>query len=187
MKKWIGIVIVGVLVSVFAWNLFAKDEGSSIVQMSGELKDIKQSQLTEPNQARQMVATDFELPMLSGETMRLSDTRGKITILNFWASWCEPCKLEAPHLQTFYEANSDRVEIVAVNVTKRDSAEKAQGFVDEYGFTFPVLLDETAEVSTTYGAFTIPTTIFLNEQGKIVQQFVGPMEEEFLAQVVDSI
>ena len=185
MKKWIGIIVVGILLLMFAWNLMTNDEKTGIVEMDEDFADVEEPKTT--GQKRQMVATDFELQTLSGETMRLSDTLGKITIVNFWASWCEPCKLEAPHLQRFYEANSDRVEILAVNITDLDSVQKAQTFVDEYKLTFPVLLDERGDVSKMYGAFTIPTTIFLNEKGEIVQQFVGPMEEEFLTEVVESI
>jgi len=177
MKKVLGLSIVLVLVGLFLWNVISDteqvEERETASNASGE--------------ERQMVATDFELETLTGETMKLSDTRGKITILNFWASWCEPCKMEAPHLQAFYEENQDKVEIVAVNITDQDSVEKAIAFAEEYGFTFPVLFDKTGDVSMMYGAFTIPTTIFLNEEGEIVQQFAGPMEEEFLEEVVDSI
>ena len=177
MKRVLGLSIVLVLVGLFLWNVISDteqvEERETASNASGE--------------ERQMVATDFELETLTGETMKLSDTRGKITILNFWASWCEPCKMEAPHLQAFYEENQDKVEIVAVNITDQDSVEKAIAFAEEYGFTFPVLFDKTGDVSMMYGAFTIPTTIFLNEEGEIVQQFAGPMEEEFLEEVVDSI
>lgn len=177
MKKWIGMMIVVTLVGIFFWNVISnsndeKPSDNVVLDDAGE---------------RQMIATDFELPSLAGGTMKLSDTRGKITIINFWASWCEPCKMEAPHLQAFYEENKDNVEIIAVNNTSQDSVEKATAFVQQYGLTFPVLFDETGDVSTMYGAFTIPTTIFLNEEGEIVQQFVGPMEEEFLKEVIDSI
>ena len=178
MKKWIGLVIVGALIGIFIWGILSNSE---------DKKTVVNDSVDEESGARQMTATDFELELLDGDTMRLSDTKGKITIINFWASWCDPCKMEAPHLQKFYEENKDRVEILGVNVTDQDTMKQIRGFVSAYDITFPVLLDETGDVSIMYGAFTIPTTIFLNADGEIVQQFVGPMDEDFLNEVVDSI
>lgn len=182
MKRWFGIVLVTGLLGLFIWNVMKEDEPSSIVDLSEDVALVE----VVHEEPHHMFATDFELPTLKGDKMKLSETRGKITIVNFWTSWCEPCKLEAPHLQTFYEANADRVEILAVNITYDDSAEKARSFVEEYGLTFPVLLDETGDVSVEYGVFTIPTTVIVNERGHIVEQLVGPMEEVFLTGVINS-
>ena len=169
MKQLISIIVVGALVGFLIWD-FTQNE---------PVQDVADK--------RTMLATNFELPTLAGDTVELADARGKITIINFWASWCEPCKYEAPHLQKFYEENKKDVEILAVNLATKDKVKDAEAFVDFYRLTFPILLDKKAEVSTMYGAFTIPTTIFLNEKGEIVQQYSGPMEEQFLQQVVQSI
>ncbi|MER2038857.1 MAG: TlpA disulfide reductase family protein [Solibacillus sp.] len=172
MKNKIGFLIVGVLVILLSWNVIQKINNNTIIESKTE--NVHE-------------ATNFKLPTLDGKIVELKDTRGKITILNFWASWCSPCQMEAPHLQTFYENNKDMVEILAVNITSKDVRKDVEKFVNEHQITFPVLLDETGDVSTMYGAFTIPTTIFLNEEGVIVQEFVGPMEEAFLTEVVESI
>lgn len=172
MKNKIGFLIVGVLVILLSWNVIQKINNNTIIESKTE--NVHET-------------TNFKLPTLDGKIVELKDTRGKITILNFWASWCSPCQMEAPHLQTFYENNKDMVEILAVNITSKDVRKDMEKFVNEHQITFPVLLDETGDVSTMYGAFTIPTTIFLNEEGVIVQEFVGPMEEAFLTEVVESI
>lgn len=177
MKKYIGLAIVSVLIGVVVWQFVSEPEvNKPDVQVNAE----------KPEDAdRAIVATDFTLPQLNGEDFTLSQTRGKMTIINFWASWCGPCKMEAPHLQEFYEAYSDRVEIVAVNNTSKDKREDAAAFVEQYGLTFPVLLDETGEISTMYGAFAIPTTVFLNETGEIIHEYVGPMEKQFMVDLLE--
>ena len=74
---------------------------------------------------------------------------------------------------------------MSVNITSKDKREDAATFVKQYGFTFPVLLDESGEVSTMYGAFAIPTTIFLNEKGEIIHEYAGPMEKEFMVDLLE--
>ena len=177
MKKYIGIAIVSVLIGLVIWQSVNKPEANKA--------EVEHSAEEPGDERRAVVATDFTLPMLNGENYTLSQSRGKLTIINFWASWCGPCKMEAPHLQEFYEEYSDRVEIVAVNITSKDTREDAATFAEQYGFTFPVLFDETGDISTMYGAFAIPTTIFLNEKGEIIHEYAGPMEKQFMIDLLD--
>lgn len=127
-------------------------------------------------------APDFELNTLDGKTIKLSDYRGKKVILNFWATWCPPCKAEMPHMQNFYEENKDKgVEILAVNLTNMDKGtEEVQKFVSDYGLTFTIPLDEEGVAGTTYQAFTIPTSYILDENGVIIKKIVGPMDENMM-------
>lgn len=120
-------------------------------------------------------APDFELKTLSGGTSKLSDYKGKKVMLNFWATWCPPCKAEMPAMQKFYEANKDNVEILAVNM---DTQNDVAGFIKEKGITFPILLDEKNEVNQNYQILSIPTTFFIDEQGIITHKFIGSMKEE---------
>ena len=177
MKKYIGIAIVSVLIGLVIWQLVNEPKANKL--------EVEQSTEKPKDELRAIVATDFTLPMLNDENYTLSQSRGKLTIINFWASWCGPCKMEAPHLQEFYEEYSDRVEIVAVNITAKDKREDAAAFAKQYGFTFPVLLDETGDISTMYGAFAIPTTIFLNEKGEIIHEYAGPMEKQFMIDLLE--
>ncbi|WP_110113313.1 TlpA disulfide reductase family protein [Bacillus sp. CGMCC 1.16541] len=125
-------------------------------------------------------APTFTLPLLGGNDVNLSDYQGKKVILNFWATWCPPCKAEMPEMQKFYDQYSDDVEILAVNLTSSErTVDAVDQFLKERGFTFPVLLDEQEEVSSKqYKILTIPTTYFIDESGVITKRINGPMNYE---------
>ena len=149
---------------------------------------VNTTQKVEPvEKVRTMQATDFTLPTLTGEEQSLGSEKGKVVIINFWASWCNPCNIEAPHLQSYYEKHQADVEILGVNVTTKDKKAAVREFVDQYNLTFPILLDESGDVSTMYGAFTIPTTIILNRNGEIEQEIVGPLEEDHLDELIQPL
>lgn len=173
MKKWFGMGVVGILLLLFVVNL-----------LSNEPPPKKQEMVEIDDQKRVMQATNFELPTLDGSPLDLHSQRGKVVILNFWASWCQPCMEEAPHLQGFYEKNTQDVEILAVNVTTKDTVKDARSFVENFQLTFPILLDEDGSVSTMYGAFTFPTTVILNREGVIIKQIAGPVDEAYLEKLV---
>ena len=168
-KKYIGLVIITLLIGILIWeNSMSTNEKRPLNKATNE------------ESSRVVKATDFTLQALDQQQYSLSDSQGKWTIVNFWASWCEPCKMEAPHLQRLYEEYHDQLEILAVNITKKDTRKDVQEFVNRNELTFPVLFDEQGDVSMMYGAFTIPTTIFIDEKGNIKHEFVGPMEESFI-------
>lgn len=126
-------------------------------------------------------AADFELQTLSGDTIQLSDYQGKKVILNFWATWCPPCKAEMPHMQKFYEEHGDEVEVIAVNLTSRDNGKEAlASFIEEYGLTFPIPLDEEGEYGEIYEVISIPTTYVIDEKGDILHKIVGPLDQSTL-------
>lgn len=134
-------------------------------------------------------APDFELTSLDGEAVRLSDYRGKKVILNFWATWCPPCKAEMPHMQKFYEANKDKgIEVLAVNLTSIDKGEDSvQAFVEEFGLTFPIPMDRDGKLGPQYQAVTIPTTYIIDTEGIIQKKMVGPMDEAMMQKLTSSI
>lgn len=134
-------------------------------------------------------APGFELLDLTGAPVNLSDFKGKIVFLNFWASWCPPCREEMPHMQSFYEKNKENgIEIVAVNLTNLDVGQQAiEQFVQDYGLTFPVLLDENGYVGMMYETMTIPTSYVLDTEGRIFQKVIGPMNEQMMNDLVYSI
>lgn len=170
MKKWlISLLLVAVVVYIVV----------EFVQTSQNVQPVQQT--------KTMQATDFTLPTLEGENRTLSAQKGKVVVINFWASWCTPCKQEAPHLQAFYEEHHEDVEILAVNVTSKDKKASVQTFVDQYKLTFPVLLDESGDISTMYGAFTIPTTIILNRDGEVVHEISGPLEGDYLKELTEPL
>ncbi|MFE8696027.1 redoxin domain-containing protein [Cytobacillus sp. FJAT-53684] len=132
---------------------------------------------------------DFQLKTLNGTEVRLSDLKGKKVILNFWATWCPPCKAEIPHMQDFYESSDKtKVEILAVNLTtSENNPGNIKGFVKERNVTFPVLLDQDGDVGDLYRAITIPTSYLIDSNGIVRKKIIGPMDKEMMNQLIESI
>jgi len=131
-------------------------------------------------------APNFSLPQLQGEPIKLSDLRGKAVVLNFWGTWCEPCKEEMPALQKQYEALKDQgLVVLGVNIGETPVA--VQPFVDEMGVTFPILLDRDSQITKLYRIIPIPTTFFIDRDGEVSDIFVGPMTEQIIADKVGKI
>jgi cytochrome c biogenesis protein CcmG/thiol:disulfide interchange protein DsbE len=119
-------------------------------------------------------APGFQLSDLNGENYSLDNLRGnKPVVVNFWASWCGPCRIEAPELVKLYEEYGKEIEILAVNLTKGDSVQAAAEFAEEFGFTFPVLLDKEGKVSELFQTRAVPTTYFINKEGTIQDIIIG--------------
>jgi len=127
------------------------------------------------------LAPDFELTTLDGETVKLSDYKGKRVMLNFWATWCPPCRAEMPDMQKFQE-NKD-VQVLAVNLAETEShPDNAQKFVDELGLTFTVPVDEESAVSNEYNVVAYPTTYMIDSNGRIQFIMMGAMNYDFMVQ-----
>lgn len=137
-----------------------------------------------PNDAKEGVsegnaAPDFELTTLDGEQMSLSSLQGKKVILNFWATWCPPCRSEMPDMQKIQEDYSDEVVIAAVNLTSSEkNVETVKNFVEELELSFPVLLDEKGKINNQYEVMSYPTSYIIDENGIIGTKFVGAMTYE---------
>jgi thiol-disulfide isomerase/thioredoxin len=117
-------------------------------------------------------APDFELYDLDGDVHQLSDYKGTPVFLNFWATWCGPCRGEMPHLEEVYEEWKDNdLTFFAVNIG--ESSTDVVSFLEYYGFNMPVLLDSAKTVSRKYGVSGIPTTYFIDEDGIIQNKVVG--------------
>ncbi|MCS7251946.1 MAG: TlpA disulfide reductase family protein [Anaerolineae bacterium] len=122
-------------------------------------------------------APDFELEQLDGGTVRLKDLQGKIVLLNFWATWCVPCREEMPLLSQIYrEYHSQGLEILGVNLTSQDDFAAVRSFVQEFDLPFPILLDHNARVERAYQIFGVPTTVFITREGMIHQVVVGVLK-----------
>ncbi|MEH7226541.1 redoxin domain-containing protein [Bacillus sp. JJ1566] len=135
------------------------------------------------------MAPDFTLKTISGEEMSLSAFRGKKVILNFWASWCPPCKAEMPHMQEFYLENKEsNAVLLSVNLTtaEKKSSDVAK-FVEEYELTFPVLLDEQGDIGQIYQAYAIPTSYLIDSKGIVRKKIVGPMDKEMMNELINSV
>lgn len=142
-----------------------------------------------PSPREGFLAPDFSLDLLGGGTKALSDQRGKVVVINLWASWCPPCRAEMPALQKVYDANRDRpLEIFAVNTTYQDSESAAAEFVQELGLNFPVLLDRTGDVGRQYLLRAMPTTFFVDHEGVIRKVIIGgPMSEATIQTAIEEL
>lgn len=137
-------------------------------------------------------APNFSLPNLhTGEKIDLHKLK-KPVVINFWASWCAPCRDEAPDFQTLYEKYNGKVEVLAVNLTHSDQLNEVADFVDAFGLQFPILLDQKEppkSVTDKYQILSIPTTFFVNEDGVIIHQIIGYASkkdlEKYFSQLVE--
>lgn len=128
-------------------------------------------------------APNFELETLKGEKVKLSQLQGKKVMLNFWATWCPPCKAEMPFMEKFYQEAADEIEIIAVNI---DTENDVAGFAKDMKITFPILLDKKEQVMKTYQVISIPTTYFIDKKGMIQHKFIGAMSPEKMREFTDS-
>jgi peroxiredoxin len=121
------------------------------------------------------LAPDFQLDNLDGQSVSLSDFRGKPVLVNFWATWCPPCRSEMPLIQNIF-ADKKWVGkgLVVLAIDIGESQATVREFVKKYGLTFPVLLDSTQDVFFEYRARAIPTTFFIDRQGVIREIIIGP-------------
>lgn len=178
------------LIGLISWAIFdnqsMKDTESQIIKppVSEIAKEVAKFGIQKGK-----MAPDFDLATINGEHTKLSNYRGKKVILNFWASWCPPCKAEMPNIEEFYKKNKDKnVIVLAVNLTTEDkNRNNMQKFIKDLGLTFPVLLDEQGNVGNLYQAFTIPTSYIIDTKGIVQQKFVGPMSKETIKRLVSNI
>ncbi|MBY7142483.1 TlpA family protein disulfide reductase [Virgibacillus sp. NKC19-3] len=132
------------------------------------------------------MAPDFQLKTMEGEEANLSDYRGQRVILNFWATWCPPCRAEIPDFQKLY--NNEDVEILAVDLTEtEESMEEVNAFVEEYEMTFPVLLDESSDVANTYQVMAYPTSYMIDSNGHIQYVAMGAMNYDLMVQELEKV
>ena len=142
-----------------------------------------------PSPREGFLAPDFTLDTLDGTKVTLSDLRGKIVLINLWATWCPPCRAEMPALENAYKQYKDsKVVILGLNVTNQDSERDVTSFVKEFGLTFPILLDRDGSVSGLYQLKGLPTTFFVNREGIIRTVVVGgPMSETFILSKIEAL
>ncbi|MGI8616476.1 MAG: TlpA family protein disulfide reductase [Actinomycetota bacterium] len=132
-------------------------------------------------------APDFELPLLGEDgSLRLSDLRGDVVVLNFWASWCSPCRIEAPDLQAVWQDYRDQ-GVRFVGVDELDDTFAAQGFVREFAITYPSVFDPSGSLADDFGFIGLPATYVIDRQGNIVYRFQGFIDGPTLRSSLDEV
>ena len=131
-------------------------------------------------------APDFEFTTFEGRQLALSALEGKGVVLNFWASWCVPCREEAPYFETTYQAYKDR-GVVFVGLAMQDRSQDSRAFLDELGVTYPNGPDHGNDVSVRYGVAGLPTTVFITPDGQVTRTWKGTLSEKQLVAFVEDI
>ena len=147
------------------------------------------AETTEPVTEQEMTAPDFTVYDAAGEEVRLSDYFGKPVVLNFWASWCGPCKMEMPDFNEKYLELDGDVTFLMVNMTdgSRETVDIASAFIAEQGYSFPVFYDTASSAAITYSVYSLPTTFFIDAQGNAVAQATGAIDAATLQKGIDMI
>ena len=140
------------------------------------------SQTGHDEETEKVEAPDFTVLDMDGNTVRLSDFLDKPVVLNFWASWCPPCKEEMPDFNEVYGEVGEEIAFMMVDLVdgQRETIETGTQYITEKGFTFPVYFDTEQEAASEYGILLIPTTIFIDKDGRIVTGIQGPIDTETL-------
>lgn len=131
-------------------------------------------------------ALDFTITTFEGEQFRLSEQRGRVVIINFWASWCIPCRAEAPILQAVWEHYRDQ-GVVVVGVAYLDSDSDSRAFIEEFGLTYPNGPDLRTEISQAYRVQGVPETFIVDQQGDIAHFIYGAVNEAQLNAIMDGL
>ncbi len=166
-----------VLIVGLAWIFISADRSGT--STSGKI----------PAPQQGFLAPDFALKTPAGEVIKLSDLRGQAVLVNLWATWCPPCRAEMQSIEKMYREYKDQGFVVlAVNMTRQDDASAVTPFVEKLGLTFPILLDERAEVERAYQLHSLPSSFFIRRDGVINEVVIGgPMSEALLRTRIEEI
>ena len=197
-KVWISLVFI-VIAGMLVWTAFdfiGTDEEAENMEQDGALLEAEPAQPDgdEPVEITDEegielgnIAPDFELETLEGDTVKLSDYRGEKVIVNFWATWCPPCRDEIPDFKELYE--KEDVEILALNMGEtKDKLEMVEEFVyDEFEMDFPVLKEESGDLMDEYNVFAFPTSYMIDPDGHIQYVRPGAMDYDEMKEQLDKM
>ncbi len=174
-KNWMVVAVVLVLAGAALYqNIATADERSS-----ASLEEAAKPGYRAPA---------FELVGMDGITYSVGGEREKPVLVNFWASWCGPCHIEAPDLQELYEKYDGKLDLYSVNVMSLDTRKGAERFIEEYGLTFPVPIDEDGTItSKRYGVDGYPTSFLVNQEGIVVDAVFGIIDREDLERKINKL
>lgn len=188
-------IIISVFILMFGWAVYefissSESDESNQQTISNENNDessvSSNIEITESDNGEEgleigNIAPETMLKTLDGEEIYLSDYRGKRVLLNFWATWCPPCRAEMPDMEKFHQDTD--IEIIAVNLIETESNQgQVDNFIDEYSLTFSVMLDEGNEAANTYQIQPIPTSYLINSDGTIHNKAFGALNYDMMVQ-----
>lgn len=184
-KKMIALLAVVLLVSIFALSC------SIAPTEQPEISQTQPQEIIEATEAApaKVPAPDFTVYDVDGNEVKLSDYFGKPIVLNFWASWCGPCKMEMPDFDEKYREMGEDVQFLMINMTDgmSETVEGASSFIAEQGYAFPVFYDTGSHAAYAYGVQALPTTYFIDTEGYAVAQATGAISGDTLQRGIDLI
>ncbi|WP_368504911.1 redoxin domain-containing protein [Alkalihalophilus sp. As8PL] len=179
MKKWFVFII---LFGMIGWVLYDNSEWQS----KQTTKSAPESTDAEVGLKEGNIAPDFTLDNLDGGEMSLSDFHGQKVFINFWATWCPPCRAEMPHMQELYE--EEDIEILAINLTETEpDVEQVNRFRNDFDLTFPILLDHDVSIAELYQIQPIPTSYFIDSNGRVHSVALGALTKEMMVQRIEEM
>lgn len=191
MKKYIGLIVsIAAFVGLIAgasvlYSKLSEEYGTGQNLVVNDRNKVTEDNATEESLSEEpakVMAIDFTVENADGEETNLYSYIGKPIVLNFWASWCGPCKSELPDFQAAYEQYKGEVEFMMVNMTDgvQETKEAASSYMEERAFTLPVYYDTAQDAAYNYGVYSLPTTYFIAEDGEIVAGAQGMIDAETL-------
>jgi len=167
---FLSFIIFFAFVSILVWGAIRSGNISSNLIVNEQMDEIKLDNI---------LAKDFELFDLNGNAIKLSDYKGKLILLDFWSTWCPPCRIEAPELQKVYKEMKDHnIEFIGIAVW--DEEEKIKDFIKEFNVNYPNLVDANGRVAIDYGVRGVPEKYLINREGFLVSKIAGPISYERL-------
>ncbi|MGN0301562.1 MAG: TlpA family protein disulfide reductase [Anaerotardibacter sp.] len=178
----VGLVLVCLVTgAALLYNTLSEEASNSFNTINGTA--------TKTDNNETIPAKDFTVYDANGDPHKLSDYQGKPVVLNFWASWCGPCRSEMPLFQEQFDKQGNTITFLMVNLTdgKSETVESASSFVEAQNYTFPILFDTKQEASQTYGIYSVPMTFFIDAQGNQKAQVLGALNEKTLEEGIKLI
>jgi len=193
-KKTVLIIVLAFVVlmvgaSVLYNNLGASLASSQLATQPAATEAPATTEVPGETQPEPQPLPDFTVYDIDGNEVHLTDFVGKPIVLNFWASWCGPCKSEMPDFNEVCQELGDEIQFLMVNMTdgSRETVETASEFVAQQGYTFPVFYDTAQNAATVYGVYALPTTLFIDAEGYLAAYAPGAIPRESLLQGIDMI
>ncbi len=190
MKKGKNVLILAVLLVIllggagFAYSALREHTAPETVSAMPEAEQTPTESGT-PEESQ--LAPDFTFLNADGEEIRLADLTGKPVLINFWATWCPPCREELPCFQKAYAQYGEEIQFLIMNETDgvRDTVESARSFAEENQYDFPLYFDTKGQGGRAYSVMYIPVTVFINAEGEMVYEHVGALTEEDLFSMLE--